>query len=104
MLGDDEMYQFQARRFDIVCDDRHSWDVAWLFAKLLDCGLTIVPAVNLIRNIGCVGGNSLPATHPIANMPTSPMAFPLRHPRAVAADRRYDLQHVRRVVDGYKPG
>ena len=26
----------------------HSWDVAWLFTKLLDGGLTIVPAVNLI--------------------------------------------------------
>jgi len=102
VLGNDEMYQFQARRFDLVSGDRHSWDVAWLFTKILDAGLTIVPAVNLIRNIGCLGGNSLPATHAVANMPTIPMAFPLRHPTAVAVDRAYDLRHVRRIVGGFK--
>ena len=102
VLGNDEMYQFQARRFDLVSGDRHSWDVAWLFTKILDAGLTIVPAVNLIRNIGCLGGNSLPATHAVANMPTSPMAFPLRHPTAVAVDPAYDLRHVRRIVGGFK--
>jgi hypothetical protein len=64
--------------------------------------LTIVPAVNLIRNIGCLGGNSTPADHPLANMPTSPISFPLRHPSAVAVDRTYDLKHVRRIVEGYK--
>lgn len=100
LLGDD-MYEFQARRFDLVWDDRHSWDVAWLFAKLLDAGLTIVPAVNLVRNIGCLGGKALPPSHPIANMPTTPMTFPLRHPRAVAVDRRYDVQH-RRIIEDFK--
>ena len=102
VLGNDEMYQFQAMRFEAVYGNRHSWDVAWLFTKLMDAGLTIVPAVNLIRNIGCLGGNSIPATHPIAHMPASPIAFPLRHPRTVAADRRYDLQHVRRIVEGFE--
>ena len=101
VLHNDEIYQFHARRFDSVDGNGHSWDVAWLFAKLLDRGLTIVPAVNLIRNIGCLGGNSLPATHPIANMPASAIAFPLRHPRTVVADRRYDLEHVRRIVEGF---
>jgi hypothetical protein len=102
VLGNDEMYRFQARRFDIVYGNSHSWDIAWLFAKLLDAGLTIVPAVNLIRNIGCLGGNSLPATHAVANMPTGPMTFPLRHPRTVAVDREHDLQQVRRIVEGFK--
>lgn len=102
VLGNDEMYEFQARRFDLVWGDEHSWDVAWLFTKLLDAGLTIVPAVNLIRNIGCLGGRSLPSTHAVSNMPTSPMTFPLRHPTAVAADRAYDLRHVRQIVGGFK--
>jgi hypothetical protein len=102
VLGNDEVYQFQAMRFDVVYGNRHSWDVAWLFTKLLDAGLTIVPAVNLIRNIGCLGGNSLPPTHAVANMPTSPMTFPLRHPRAVDVDREHDLQQVRRIVGWFK--
>jgi hypothetical protein len=102
VLRNDEMYQFQARRFDIVYGNTHGWDVAWLFTKLLDAGLTIVPAVNMIRNIGCLGGNSMPADHPIANMPTQPMEFPLRHPKVVAVDRAYDLKYVRRIVEGYR--
>lgn len=101
VFQNDEIYQFHARRFDSVSGNRHSWDVAWLLAKLLDRGLTIVPAVNLVRNIGCLGGNSIPATHPIANMATSPMPFPLRHPQEVVANRQYDLQHVRRIVEGF---
>jgi hypothetical protein len=102
VLQDDELYRFQAARFDIVYGNEHSWDVAWLFTKLLEAGLTIVPAVNLIQNIGCLGGNSIPETHPIANMPSSSMTFPLRHPKSVAVDRRYDLHHVRRIVEGHK--
>ena len=62
VLRNDELYQFQASRFDAVYGNGHSWDVAWLFAKLLDAGLTIVPAVNLIRNIGCQVGQ-FPSTH-----------------------------------------
>ena len=102
MLRNDELYQFQASRFDAVYGNGHSWDIAWLFAKLLDAGLTIVPAVNLIRNIGCQVGSSLPPTHLLANMSTSPIAFPLRHPGTVAVDRMYDLKHVRRIGEGYK--
>jgi hypothetical protein len=102
VLRNEELYQFQAKRFDAVYGNRHSWDVSWLFAKLLEAGLTIVPAVNLIRNIGCQGGNSIPATHLLANMPTSPLTFPLRHPKAVVVDREYDLKHVRRIVEGHK--
>ena len=104
VLADEETYPFQARRFDLIYGDptnRHSWDIPWSLAKMLHGGLTVVPAVNLIRNIGCDGGNSIPPTHPVANLPTSPIAFPLRHPRTVAVDRRYDRQHVRRIVEGF---
>jgi hypothetical protein len=102
VLRNNELYQFQATRFEMIYGNDHSWDVAWQFTKLLDAGLTILPEVNLIRNIGCLGGNSIPPTHPIANMPTSPIAFPLRHPRVVAVDQEYDLKHVRRIVEGHR--
>lgn len=101
VLGDEKTYQLQARRLDLASGDRHDWDVAWMLARLLDAGLTIVPAVNLIRNIGSLEGSSLPPTHPLADLPTSPMAFPLRHPRTVAVDRAYDRQHIRRIVEGF---
>lgn len=99
VLADEECFSFQARRFDILLGnpaDRHSWDLPWSFARLLQSGLTVVPSVNLISNHGCLGGgNALEPTHPIAYLPTTPMPFPIRLQKSVSVDRRYDLEHVR---------
>jgi hypothetical protein len=105
VLADEECYAFQARRFDILHSnpgDRHSWDLPWSLARLLQGGLTVVPSVNLISNYGCSGeGNALPPNHPIAYLPTTPMRFPIRIQETVAVDRLYDLEHVRRFTTPY---
>ena len=70
---------------------QHIWDHQWTLACWLN-GLTIVPTVPLISNIGW--GND--ATHTTrtesrwADTPTSEMAFPLRHPLYVARNVRAD--------------
>lgn len=106
LLDNEEYFALQARRFDTIYtdqNDRHSWDVRWGFARLVQSGLTIVPAVNLISNVGCLGdGVSLPPTHPLANLPTAPISFPLRFQTSVAADRLYDERHIRQVA-GLEP-
>lgn len=104
VLADEECFAFQARRFDGLYanpGDRHSWDLPWSLARLLQAGLTVVPAVNLISNRGCLGGNSLPPTHAIANLPTAPMSFPIRLRASVAVDREYDRRHIRRLIEGW---
>lgn len=67
------------------------WDYQWLMACWINSGYRVFPEVNLISNIGFRDD----ATHtfgdgPFANMPTSPMAFPLKHPpfitRSIEAD------------------
>ncbi len=102
VLADEECFVFQARRFDALYanpGDRHSWDLPWSFARLLQSGLTVVPAVNLISNRGCVGGgNALPPTHPIANLPTAPISYPIRFQVSVSVDRLYDQRHIRRFT------
>jgi hypothetical protein len=101
VLADEECFALQARRFDGVYGnpaDRHSWDLPWSFARLMQSGLTVVPAVNLISNRGCLGGNTLPPTFPTANLPTAPISFPLRFQTSVSVDRLYDLLHIRRVT------
>lgn len=99
-LGDDEVFAVQARRFDrLYADpgDRHSWDLPWMVARLAQSGLAVVPAVNLISNRGNTGdGRGVPPAHPLANLRTAPMMFPLRFQEAVAVDRTYDRLHVRR--------
>jgi hypothetical protein len=104
VLADDECFTLQARRFDYLFanpGDRHSWDLPWSFARLRNAGLTVVPSVNLITNLGCLGGNSLPPTHPIANLPTAPLRFPIRTQDVVAVDRLYDKRHIERIY-GYR--
>src|SRR5258705_4159601 len=98
VLADDECFGLQARRFDALYTnpgDRQSWDLPWSFARLMQSGLTVVPAVNLISNRGCLGGISLPPTHPIANMPTAPISFPIRFQPSVSVDRAYNEGHIR---------
>jgi hypothetical protein len=68
------------------------WDYQWNFALQTHQGLAIVPAVNLVRNIGFGPG----ATHTISTSDArgknqaGRMAFPLRHPPVVAQDKTAD--------------
>lgn len=68
-----------------------TWDIQWFYACLFNNGLSIVPHVNLITNIGGAVG-----THTIDGLsepplPTWPLdATALRHPKQVFADRVYD--------------
>ena len=55
-------------------------------------GLCINPSVNLVSNIG-FGPDALNCKDPhdpLANVPTEPMAFPLRHPPLLAIDEEAD--------------
>ena len=72
-----------------------TWDYQWCFANWVQGRINVMPSVNLISNIGF--GHD--ATHttmssPLANLPTSPVIFPLKHPniraRNQAADRYSD--------------
>ncbi len=68
------------------------WDYQWGFAKFINSGLSITPNVNLISNIGFRED----ATHTFnpntkeANMSTSAIEFPLKHPLGIYRDRKAD--------------
>lgn len=78
--------------FDLIQQQRiDTWDIQWFYTCLFNNGLSIVPHVNLITNIGGAVG-----THTIDGLsepplPTWPLdATALRHPKQVFADRVYD--------------
>jgi hypothetical protein len=103
VIGDDVCYAIQARRFEHLYnapDDRHSWDLPWSLACLLQSGLTVTPAVNLVSNIGCTGGNAMPPDHPFANLPRTSLPFPIRFPGFVGPDRAFDREVMLRLVEG----
>ena len=57
--------------------DLDTWDSQWLYAILKHGALTVVPAVNLVRNIGILGTHSSVETRN-HNLPYGHLLFPLR--------------------------
>jgi hypothetical protein len=74
-----------------------TWDYQWSFARAMQSGLSVVPAMNLVTNIG-FGPD---ATHTKGNhatfqhVPAQPMRFPIRFHDYVAVDRNYDRAFTR---------
>ncbi len=107
LLEDEELYALQARRFDRLyheTQDRHSWDLPWSLTRLAHGGLTVMPSVNLVQNLGNTDGRGLPPEHPLANLAVGSLAFPLRPPRALRVDREYDRLHMRRIFEWWEQG
>jgi hypothetical protein len=92
LLGDDRAINYWKDLFDSVASDRlDTWDYQWTFACWIHNGLTILPNVNLVSNIGF----NADATHTnkgshLGNLPTEAMLFPLKHPAFVIRDTQAD--------------
>lgn len=69
-----------------------SWGFVWAFCAMAQGGLTCVPKVNLIRNIGFGDGatHTTEQNHPRADVTTDRLGMPLIHPRYVCRDPLLD--------------
>ncbi|MBB5030454.1 hypothetical protein HNQ65_000008 [Prosthecobacter vanneervenii] len=77
-----------------------TWDYQWAFAKLRSGGLNIVPAVNLVSNIG-FGEDATHTTNaddPRAEMEIHELASPLRHADKIIAWQEADRAYLTQVV------
>jgi hypothetical protein len=86
LLGHESVARFYHQMFDRgFRGEVDTWDIQWIFANLVQGGVTILPATNLVTNIG-FGPD---ATHTRAtgakesNIPVVPMRFPLDHPGSI---------------------
>ena len=69
-----------------------SWDYQWLYCLLAREGLSIVPDVNLVTNIGFgEAATHTTLTHSRYLVPRAAMAFPLSHPAAILPHEEADL-------------
>lgn len=76
-----------------------SWAIQWYFTRLLYKGFSIIPAVNLITNVGYGSGRAhFSKKTNIINLPTYPMEFPLRAPESVVPDPDYDKRYFRKIT------
>ena len=81
------------RSFQLVYERRiDSWAYCWTLACWARSGLTILPNVNLICNIGfdADGSHTKNRRSRFANIPLEEMAFPLQHPPFVIRDDKAD--------------
>jgi hypothetical protein len=86
---------------DTYTGNLNAWGLAWMYAAWKRRGVTVLPGVNLISNIG-FGPD---ATHtrkidPFAELPISAMQFPLVHPAKVEANVEADLAFFEAAIKG----
>jgi len=83
----------------VAADPNFTWDWQWMFRQLKNKQLSIVPAVNLISNIGfdAEATHTFETANPAANIPVEAMPLQLIHPSVMAPDFVYEEQYVKWV-------
>jgi len=96
-LGHDPLWRrFWTNVGDQIRDNKiDTWDYQWIMSQLFQGGLSIVPAVNMVKNIGygSIATHTVNQTNTIrARVQARDILFPLKHPDAkeIRADRKYD--------------
>ncbi len=102
VLADEKQFQDREKMFwrTYRKENVNSWDYQWSFARLYQSGLSIVPAVNLISNIGFGqdATHTLDSTSALSELNTDELSLPLKNPVAVAVDRDYDNKFYKKFV------
>lgn len=99
ILQDTRAVQWWRNTLESVAQERiDSWATRWTFACWVNSGLTVLPNVNLVRNIGfnSRGTNTVDEYDPFSR-PVATMTFPLRQPPMIVRDAMADTLTERRV-------
>ncbi len=102
VLADDYQFKLRSKIFEATYAGQiDTWDYQWKFAMHIQSGVNIIPAVNLVSNIGFGGGatHTFAAKSESAEIPTYAIDFPLKENPFVALDRDYDREFFKKVLD-----
>ncbi len=100
-LGDARSAKYWTQTFDKVYRGTiNTWDYQWTFACWMQHGLSVLPKVNLVSNVGFHADATHTAGHSsFSEMRTEPLSFPLQHPpflvRDAVADDITQKTHVK---------
>ncbi len=89
----------RVRSFDLALEGGiDTWDLQWIFCKLICNGLSIIPKANLIENIGFGVGATHTQQTPdeLYRGKRQNLEFPLVHVSEVKRDPIYDVQYSER--------
>ena len=110
LLGNKRYAKSWLKNFDFAYHEANHnskctfWDYQWIYACWISNGLTIIPAVNLISNVGYgqAATHTLEDGHPLAALACEEISFPLRHPAVIVRDYKAD-DILQITAFGYKP-
>lgn len=91
----DENYSSRCVNYEgVYRGDIDTWDFQWSFAQSCQSGLTVVPAVNLISNIGFGDDatHTMDENDSMAKVESKTLNLPLSHLNIVVADSDFDKQ------------
>ena len=75
----------------------HSWDAQWVYARLKSGALGIVPAQNLIQNVGEMGTHAH-GHYKTFELEAKELPEVIRHPQFVLVNREYDEMHFHNQI------
>lgn len=99
-LADRNQYLYRQKVLDKTyfgnCD---TWDRQWTFSCLAHSGLSVIPSVNLISNIGFTQDSTHTSNSrdERANLPLHSMVFPMKEPLGLAVDREYSYRFYKKL-------
>lgn len=105
ILGDPHAVQNWEKTFQFVYDKNlDCWDFQWIFSCWLQNGLSILPSVNLISNIGDGEGatHDMSANSSFMKMDLDHLEFPLKHPFAYVRNSEID-DYLQDLAYDYHP-
>ena len=83
--------------------NNYTWDYQWTFTKIINNSINIMPAKNLIKNIGFGNKNATHTTNKekkYSNMKIKQLNFPLRHPKFIVVDENFNSENFMYVYSG----
>lgn len=104
LFGNKKEANFRIDSFERIVKGMNTWDFQWVYTRLTNSGLSIVPEKNLVKNLGF--GDD--ATHTFtkndkrANMPYFDISFPLKHPKFIMRDKVSDDKFFKSFVYSYR--
>ena len=100
LFGNKKEADFRYSNFDQIRNGLDTWDFQWAYTRFVNSGLSIVPSVNLVKNLGF--GED--ATHTFssndrrANMSFNELETKLKHPIFIIRDKVSDDKYFKNFV------
>jgi len=100
VFGSSKEAGFRLTNFNAIRNGLDTWDFQWAYTRFINSGLSTVPTINLVKNLG-FGEEATHTRHKHdkrADMAVFDMDFPLRHPKFVIRDKISDDRFFRTFV------